>query len=160
MNIATHRLTCIEETVDYIFNNRDLLEEAFTHSSYNPTKNNERLEFVGDKTQNAIIGLYFFQKYNVDEGILSKLTSYFVDNKRVLPILCLSYGFEKMINISDYEKNTKNSREKWIPSLWEALIGAVFIDSGKDWYITEKVILHLYGEELILDDNRIKDIAP
>ncbi|SFM94577.1 ribonuclease III family protein [Methanolobus profundi] len=158
MDIATHRLTCIEQTIDYVFNNRDLLEEAFTHSSYNPTKNNERLEFVGDKVQNTIIGVHLFENYNVDEGILSKLTSYFVDNKRVLPRLCVSYGFDKLIKITDYEKNTKNSRKNWVPSLWEALIGAVFIDSGKDWSTTEKVILHLYGEELILDDERIKDI--
>lgn len=158
MDIATHRLTCIEEAIDYTFNNRELLEEAFTHSSYSPIKNNERLEFVGDKAQNAIIGVNLFENYNVDEGVLTKLTSYFVDNKRVLPKLCISYGFDEMINILDYDKNSKNSRQNWIPALWEALIGAVFIDSGKNWSVTEKVVLDLYGKELILDDTKIKEI--
>lgn len=158
MNIATSRLTCIEDKIGYNFKNRELLEEAFTHRSYNPTKNNEILEFKDDKILNAIIGFHLSEKFNLNEGMLTKLTSYFVDNKSILPKLCIKHGFDEIINISDYEKNTKNSRENWIPSLLEALIGAVFIDNGEDWITTKKIVLTLYGDELILDDKRIKDI--
>ena len=158
MNITTNGHTCIEDKIGYNFKNRELLEEAFTHRSYNPTKNNEILEFKGDKILNATIGFHLSEKFDLNEGMLTKLTSYFVDNKSILPKLCIKHGFDELISISDYEKNTKNSRENWIPSLLEALIGAVFIDCEKNWSITEKVVLRLYEEELILDEKRIEEI--
>ena len=158
MDSATNRLTCIENKIGYNFNNRELLEEAFTHKSYNSIKNNEILEFEGDKILNAIIGIHFSKNYKFDEGTLTKLTIPFVDNKNILPKVCLKHGLDEFINISEYEKNNKNSRENWIPSLLEALIGAVFADCGEDWITTKKIVLTLYGDELILDDKRIKEI--
>lgn len=158
MNITTNELTCIEDKIGYNFKNRELLEEAFTHRSYNPTKNNEILEFKGDKILNAIIGFHLSEKFDLNEGMLTKLSIPFVNNKDLLPKVCLKHGLDKFINISDYEKNTKNSRENWIPSLLEALIGAVFIDCERNWSITEKVVLRLYEEELILDEKRIEEI--
>ena len=158
MDNETNVLTFIEDKINYNFNNRDLLERAFTHKSYNPEDNNEILEFIGDKILNAIIATHLFENYKIDEGILTKLTSYFVDNKSILPKVCIKHSLDEKINISDYENNNKNSRENWIPSLLEALIGAVFIDCGKDWRKTEKVVLTLYGKELILDDKKINDI--
>ena len=158
MNIAANRLNCIEDKIGYNFQNRELLEEAFTHSSYNSIKNNEILEFEGDKILNAIIGIHLSKNYKLDEGILSKLTTFFVDNKNILPKVCLKHGLDKLINITEYEKNNKNSRENWIPSLLEALIGAIFKDSGEDWITTKKIVQTLYGDELILDDKRIKEI--
>ena len=65
-----------EKHIGYVFKDKTLLTNALTHSSYaneKHTKNNERLEFLGDSVLSLIISDYIFHKMKrVDEGDLSK----------------------------------------------------------------------------------------
>ncbi|MCD4808173.1 MAG: hypothetical protein K8R13_11545 [Methanococcoides sp.] len=158
MNIATGRLALIEDRIGYEFENKDLFNLAFTHRSANPKTNNEILEFDGDKVLNFVIGTFLSRNYQLNEGKLTKLTSYFVNNKHVLPSLCLELGLDEFLYITDYERNNELSRRKWIPSLLEALIGAVYQDSEDDVEITKDLIYRLYGERLELDNEKIEKI--
>ena len=69
-----------EERIGYVFKNPSLLEKALTHSSATnelvdgASKNNERLEFLGDAVFDVIISEYFYHRMaDVDVGKLSKL---------------------------------------------------------------------------------------
>ena len=50
-------LAQLEDTIDYRFRKRELLEQAVTHSSYSraptPSANNERLEFLGTRSSGS-----------------------------------------------------------------------------------------------------------
>ena len=63
--------------LDYQFKDENLINTAFTHSSYaNEHKVicNERLEFLGDAILGFVVGAYIYKKYpNWPEGRLTKL---------------------------------------------------------------------------------------
>ena len=65
-----------ERLIGHKFNDSSLLKTALTHSSYaneNHTRDNERLEFLGDSVLSIIISEYIFRRMqNVDEGDLTK----------------------------------------------------------------------------------------
>lgn len=67
-----------EQKIGYQFQNRDYLETALTHSSFNREKNtkhqdNERLEFLGDAFFDAVISVELFARMqHVTEGKLTK----------------------------------------------------------------------------------------
>ncbi len=44
------KLEDFELVINYSFNDQELLETAFQHKSFNKNTNNERLEFLGDKS--------------------------------------------------------------------------------------------------------------
>jgi ribonuclease-3 len=121
----------LEKSLDYQFKNKDLIIEALTHKSYKKQYNNERLEFLGDAVIDLIIGEYLFKKFpKVDEGELSKLRASLV-NEKGLEKLAKKINLGNYIFISLAEENN-NGRDK--PSLlsnaFEAVIGAVYLESG------------------------------
>ena len=77
----------LEKTIGYRFNNKDYLDRALTHSSYNREKNtkhmdNERLEFLGDAFLDAIIGVELFHRMaDESEGRLTKTRALIVCEK-------------------------------------------------------------------------------
>ncbi|MEL0177205.1 MAG: ribonuclease III domain-containing protein, partial [Pelagibacteraceae bacterium] len=65
----------IEKILGIKFSNKILLEQAFTHKSksINIGRNNERLEFLGDRVLGLVIADYLNDKYPKDsEGVLDK----------------------------------------------------------------------------------------
>ena len=73
-------LSIFENTINYKFNNIDLLKKAFTHSSYANEKhiekydNNERIEFLGDAVLELVISDYIYKLFpHMPEGELTKL---------------------------------------------------------------------------------------
>ena len=61
----------LEERIGYKFNNKEILREALTHSSYSNEKRakkvyipcNERLEFLGDSVLSIIVSEYLYNNY-------------------------------------------------------------------------------------------------
>ena len=65
----------LQQALDYQFNDHQLLQEALTHRSAS-SKNNERLEFLGDSILNFVIASELFHLYpDSAEGDLSRLRS-------------------------------------------------------------------------------------
>ena len=63
----------IEGIIGYQFKNKDLIKQAFTHSSYaneNNVSSYERLEFLGDSVLETITSFYLYSNYNNTEGVL------------------------------------------------------------------------------------------
>jgi ribonuclease-3 len=127
MNDYSH----LEKRLDYTFKNKQLIIEALTHKSHKKPYNNERLEFLGDAVLDLIVGEYLFTKFpKSDEGVLSKIRASLV-NESGFTLLAKKLDLGSYIYLSLAEENNKG-REK--PSLlsnaFEAIIGAIYLESG------------------------------
>lgn len=129
----------IESKIDYVFQDKPLLALAFVHRSFiNENReiiqhHNERLEFLGDSVLGLLVAEYLY-KYlpETPEGELSYLRSRLVEASScfayiqrldVAPHLLLGKG-ERM--------NDGRGRESILADLFEAIIGAVYLDGGLD----------------------------
>jgi len=139
---------------DYIFKNEALLDLAFTHSSFSKT-NNERLEFLGDSVLNLVITKYLFENYpELDEGKMSRVRSNLV-NQETLSSLSKKLELQKNIKLSAGEEKTNGREKKSILSnTFEALIGAIYLDSNLD--VVFNYIKNVYGD-LLTNANLIKN---
>jgi ribonuclease-3 len=126
----------IEKNLGYCFKDRALLALAFVHRSFiNETRDlihhNERLEFLGDSVLGMIVSDYLYRSLpNRPEGELSYLRSRlveaescasFVKKLHVEPFLLLGKG-ERM--------GDRRGRDTILADLFEALVGAIFLDGG------------------------------
>lgn len=123
----------LEKTLDYHFEDPQLIIEALTHKSYKQPYNNERLEFLGDAVLDLVIGEYLFSKFpNFDEGKLSKMRASLV-NEEGFTRLAIHINLGQYIFLSNAEENN-NGRKK--PSLlsnaFEAVMGAIYLQVGLD----------------------------
>lgn len=80
----------IIDSLGYNFNNIELIELAFTHSSYAYThheKSNERLEFLGDSILNFVTTDFLYNNFDKEEGYLSKLKAYLVSAENLSKVV-------------------------------------------------------------------------
>lgn len=119
-----------QQKIQYFFNDINLLKQALTHKSYNPQKNNERLEFLGDAVLDLIIGEYLFKKLtNDNEGNLTKMRASLVNEASFLKFAnALNLGEILFISQSEINNNGRN-KPSILSDAFEALIGAIYIDS-------------------------------
>lgn len=123
--------------LSYDFKNISLLIEALTHSSYaneseDPsTRDNERLEFLGDAVLEAIISeKLFLDEANFAEGQMTKIRSLTVREESLVKV-ARSIGLQNLLRLGQGEEKT-GGRDKSSNSedAMEAIIGAIFIDGG------------------------------
>ncbi|MDR3293122.1 MAG: ribonuclease III [Clostridiales bacterium] len=124
-HITDDRLSEIEKILGYSFRRKALLRLALTHSSTNPSDNNERLEFVGDGFLAFVTADYLMRNFEEDEGVLTEKRKSLV-RKETLAKIAQEHGIDKFLSAS---KNL-NYSEKVTSSLFEALIAAVYYDAG------------------------------
>jgi len=135
----------LEKSLGYQFKNKNLIIEALTHKSYKKAYNNERLEFLGDAVLDLVIGEYLFQKFpNVDEGELSKMRASLVNEKgfQKLAIL-LDLGKYLLISVAE-ENNSGRKKPSLLSNSFEAVMGAIYLESGLDK--VEDIVLKLLNE--------------
>ena len=121
----------LESKLEYNFKNKELLKEALTHKSCKVKYNNERLEFLGDAVLDLIVGEFLYKTFpNTPEGDLSKLRASLV-NEEGFERLAKLIDLGKFIQISQAEENN-NGREKAsiLANAFEAIIGAIYLESG------------------------------
>src|SRR5690554_5207053 len=70
----------IERKLAYTYQDKNILQNALIHSSYNNEnrnkhkENNERLEFLGDATLELIVSEYLYKNHpNLTEGEMTKM---------------------------------------------------------------------------------------
>lgn len=130
-------LSILEKNIGVSFENRSLLTEALTHRSYlneNPkwdVSHNERLEFLGDAVLELAITEDLFFKYpKYDEGDLTGLRAALV-NYQMLAKVAQNINLGKFIFLSAGEaKDVGRAREVILANTMEAVIGAIYLDSG------------------------------
>lgn len=126
-----------EERIGYVFKNPSLLEKALTHSSATnelvdgASKNNERLEFLGDAVFDVIISEYFYHRMaDVEVGKLSKLRALVVC-ERSLSECAKRYRINEELRLGRGEElNGGRNRSSILADAMEAVIGAVYLDGG------------------------------
>lgn len=144
-----------EGKIRYYFNNKNLLIESLSHSSYANEKrksrqSNERLEFLGDSVLSIVVSQYLFEHFtHLPEGELTKIRASLVCEKSL-------YGFAKKIDLGEHillgkgEENTGGrERPSILADAFEAVIAAVFLDGGLE--AARKHILRFIPKDI---DNR------
>ena len=118
------------------FKNISLLVRALTHRSYvnenpNSVEDNERLEFLGDAVLDFIVGAWVYNRFpEMPEGDLTKMRSALVRNDQ-LARLARSIHLGRALRLGRGELSTGgNERDGLLGSAFEALIGALYLDSG------------------------------
>ena len=136
----------LEKKINIVFKNKNLLDQSLTHKSFNSSKNNEKIEFLGDRVLGLVMAKKLLEIYpNEKEGILDKKFASLVNKKTCLEIA-------KKINLDKYiltlNPNNKKIRieDKIVSDSCEALIGAIYLD--KNLAVAEKVILDLWKNHI------------
>lgn len=110
-----------------------LYDLAFIHKSAtsvdylgNPV-NNERLEYLGDAVLGAIVADYLYNRFpGKDEGFLTQLRSRIV-NRSFLTQLTFKMGLYQFVSSNT---NTINETSHIYGDVFEAFIGAIYLDNG------------------------------
>ena len=147
----------LESVLGIKFNNKALLTEALTHSSYGNEHNtpfNERLEFLGDAVIELLMSQYLYLNSETSEGKMTKKRAQSVCEEALVK-------YASKINLSDYillghgeELSNGRQRPAIIADAFEALFGAIYLDQG--YFVAYEMFLKLVIPHLdMLDD--IKD---
>jgi ribonuclease-3 len=134
---AGGHLDGLQEALGYRFRDLDLLRRALTHPSYvaehalDRIGDNQRLEFLGDAVVDFVAAAWVFRRYpEFDEGPLTRLRIAMVRTETLAQVarqvgipavLRLGYGEEEMGG---------RDRETNLCDAFEAVVGAIYLDSG------------------------------
>lgn len=141
----------LEDKLGYTFESPGLLRLALTHrsvSSEDPTRSdNERLEFLGDAVLQLVITDLLYESYpRLAEGQMAKVRAAVVSGPALAEI-AKSIDLGAYIELAPGEERT-GGREKdsILADTVEAILGAVYIDSGID--PAGEIILALWAERV------------
>lgn len=116
------------------FKNFELYKQAFTHPSFSnenrSEKNYQRLEFLGDSILDKLVSEKIFKMYKkIPEGKMTIIRANSVNGTQ-LAHFALDLGLDKYIR---FGKNSENlsKNPKILEDVFEALIGAIFLDLGE-----------------------------
>jgi ribonuclease-3 len=151
----------LQERLGYTFQKPDLLMQALTHRSHSK-KNNERLEFLGDSVLNCTVAEMLYERYgDLDEGDLSRVRANLVKQQALYEIAqalqlsdCLRLGEGEL-------KSGGFKRPSILADSFEAIVGAIFLDSGfesskkvlRKWY--SQILEHVDPRTLGKDDKTL-----
>lgn len=130
-------LTELESIIEYTFNNKNYLRLALTHSSYANEKHmaktayNERIEFLGDAVLELVSSDYLYNNYpDMMEGDMTKLRAKLVcEESLAASAREINLGSFLMLGKGE-EVTGGRTRDSILSDAFEALIGAIYQDSG------------------------------
>lgn len=132
----------LEERIGYHFQDRGLLKRALTHKSFAPSSasetpdastHNERFEFFGDAILSFLASEALFLRYpDSAEGALSKLKNHLV-SKQHLTMVARALSLGEFLLLGKGEEATGGrAKQKLLGNAMEAVIAAIYLDSGID----------------------------
>ncbi len=135
--LSEQDITKFENAIGYTFRDKDLLIQAFTHSSFvneqkiNKKADYERLEFLGDAVLEMISSAFLFRKYpDKKEGEMSKIRASLVCEP-ALAFAAEQLDIKSYIQLGKGEEATGGrNKESIISDVVESIIGALFLDGG------------------------------
>ena len=139
-------LVQLQRKLGYEFNQLNLLKTALTHRSAS-SKNNERLEFLGDSVLGQIISIELYQRFpQAREGVLSRLRASLVKGETLAKIAAeLELGQYLKLGSGEL-KSGGFRRESILADALEAIIGAVYLDSDRQ--STHDFVLQFFAQRL------------
>ena len=136
----------LEKTINVKFKNLNLLKQSLTHKSFDANKNNEKIEFLGDRVLGLIISKKLLEIYpDEKEGILDKKFASLVNKTTCLEI-AKNINLDKFILTFNPKNKKIKIEDKIVSDSCEALIGAIFLDNGLS--VAEKVVLELWKNHI------------
>lgn len=140
-----------EKLLGFEFRDSKLLALALTHrsvSSDDPTRlDNERLEFLGDAVLQMVVTNKLYADYpDLPEGQLAKVRAAVVSGSTLTEI-AKSVDLGRHLDLSPSEERSGGrSKDSILADTLEALIGAVYLDSGLE--SAAAVVLRLWGNRI------------
>jgi ribonuclease III len=122
----------VERSLGYVFKHPELCHAALTHRSAG-AEHNERLEFLGDSILNCSVARMLYDAHpEADEGALSRLRATLVSGETLAQIAA-ELGLGDHLRLGPGElKSGGFRRGSILADALEALLGAIFLDSGFD----------------------------
>lgn len=163
--LSEEKKTELEERIGYTFRNKRLLQQAVTHSSYaneqkiNKTEDYERLEFLGDAVLELVSSEFIYQENpEMPEGKMTKKRSSMVCEP-ALAFCARDLSLEEYILLGRGEEATGGrKRDSIVSDVMEAVIGAIYLDSGIDQaraFIRRHILTDLENKQLFYDAKTI-----
>lgn len=163
--MSEDRIIQLEQKIGYSFQDRRLLRQALTHSScaneqkINKTQDYERLEFLGDAVLELVSSDYIYRENpGMSEGQMTKYRSSIVCEP-ALAFCARDIGLEQYIFLGKGEEATGGrDRDSIISDVMEAVIGAIYLDSGMEEakaFIHRFVLSDLEHKQLFYDAKTI-----
>jgi len=125
----------LEQIFDCSFKNKSLLKQAFTHSSckqghnVSDSETYERLEFLGDSVVSFLTAEFLYLKYGSEnEGMLSKMKAAIVSGAVLARVARRLKLQQHLIAAKEVDKENP----ALLADVFEALLGAVYLDAGID----------------------------
>lgn len=158
-NITSYPLPLegLEDRIGYKFKNKEIINTALTHSSYSNELRfkgkkyecNERLEFLGDSVLSTAVSEYLFSKYiENQEGDLSKIRASVVCEK-ALAKYSAEIGLGNYLYLGHGEEiNNGRHRASITADAFEALLAAMYLDSGYDMSVIRAFVLDFIEREI------------
>ncbi len=120
----------LEHALNYNFKNKKLFDTALTHRSVG-RDNNERLEYLGDALLGFIVAEAMYSRFpDATEGDLTRLRASLVKGEMLA-------SMARDLDLGDYLKlgggELKSGgwqRDSILANAFEAIIGAIYLDSG------------------------------
>lgn len=156
MSPPSDTLDSLAHRLGFRFKNPDLLRRALTHRSAG-RDNYERLEFLGDAVLGLVVAEALYERYGGDEGNLSRLRASLV-NRETLAEVAATLGLGDALVLGPGELKSGGFRRATIlADAFEALIGAIYLDSGYD--IARTFVRRVFEERLatLPDVSMLKD---
>ncbi len=147
----------LEGKLGYVFRDRSLLKLALTHSSFSnelkhqKTENYERLEFLGDAVLELSVSEHLYEKHKeMPEGSMTKLRASLVCEPTLA--YCARSGLDlgRYVLLGKGEEHTGGrARDSILSDVFEAIIGAIYLDGG---FVSAKAFV----ERFVLTDMESK----
>ncbi len=155
----------LEEKIGYVFQNKKLVREALTHSSFsneqkiNKYKNYERLEFLGDAVLELLSSRFIYATYpEMSEGQMTKFRSTMVC-EAALAFCARDLSLGSFILLGKGEEATGGrERDSILCDVMEAVLGAIYLDGGieeADKFVTKFVFSDLENKQLFYDSKTL-----
>lgn len=184
-NLYDH-IDMVEDEIGYQFDNRDLLLQAFTRSSYSAQyggENNEVLEFIGDRAVDFYVTKVFAEWFgflksesdyydesedndefciiaNKNESDFTELKKSIVSNENLAKRIDM-LGLAKFMYLGDTDINNNvvnNLKAK--ADLLESIVGAIAVDCNWDPETMQNIIVGLLDLDNVLDDVDTEEKRP
>lgn len=151
----------LEAQIGYCFRDRNLLQQALTHTSYtnerkiNKIASYERLEFLGDAVLELVSSETLFrQNPTLSEGELTKMRAAMVCEPS-LAFCARDLNLVPFIKLGKGELYTGGrGRDSISADVMEALIGAIYLDGGMEHaqsFIVDHIMADLEDKQLFYD---------
>lgn len=136
----------LEKALGHAFSDSSLLEQALTHRSAG-SRNNERVEFLGDSLLNMVIAETLFLRYpELEEGDLSRMRASLVNQDALAGVANELHLGEHLILGPGEMKSGGHRRASILADTLEAVFGAVYLDAG--FQVVRETILRMFRERL------------